>query len=437
MRILIVSFYFPPYNSIGALRLGKTAKYLHRLGHDLRVLTAAGQPFDATLPVELPAELVVEVPYLDLNRPLRGLRVGRSRLSDVSVTPRAAGGVRAILQKLRRLYANLANFPDAQVGWYLPAVRAGRRLLAHWRPDVVLASAWPGTAFLVGAELAHRASAPWVADYRDLWAEHPYSASYAWRRSIERAVEDRVVGRAAGLVTVSEPLAVVLARRFNRRPAVVLNGFDAMDHPALALAASPPGERLVIAYTGMIYPGKRDPSPLFAALASLGESGRRVSIRFAGRNLDAVPALAARHGVSDRVEVLGSLPYAESLRLQAEADVLLLLMWDDASEEGVFTGKLFEYVGARRPILVVGCARSAAARLVVERGLGEAADDPAAIAAVLERMLARKRTSGTPLLPAGACDDLSRDTQTRRLERYLIGVVRSRSRAVPAGTVQR
>lgn len=434
MRILLISFYFPPYNSIGAVRVGKTAKFLRQFGHDVRVLTATGQPFDASLPLEVPGSCVTAVRYLDMNRPLRGFRIGRARLEQASVTPRGDGGLRTLLQAARRLYANLANIPDAQMGWYAPAVRAGRRLLRSWQPDIILASAWPATAFLVARTLARQAKVPWVAEYRDLWSEHPYSAAYPWRRAVESAVEDCVVGSATGLVTVSEPLAVALQARFRRAPAIVLNGFDAADQPAGVAPDQFADPRLTIVYTGMIYPGKRDPTPLFVALARMGREAREVVVRFAGRNLDAIPAIAREHGVESSVEVLGQLPYAQSLRIQAEADALLMLMWNDPSEAGVFTGKLFEYVGARRPILVVGCATSAAACLVVQRSLGDAADDPDAIVVILRRLLARKRAGGIPLLPAGACDDLSREAQTRRLERYLLGVVRSRSPTAPTGS---
>ena len=39
MKVLIVSFWFPPANVVGAIRVGKLARYLDRHGYEVRVLT--------------------------------------------------------------------------------------------------------------------------------------------------------------------------------------------------------------------------------------------------------------------------------------------------------------------------------------------------------------------------------------------------------------
>ena len=52
MKVLIVSFAFPPSNVIGAVRVGKLARYLDRRGHDVRVLTTDIVD-DRSLPLEI------------------------------------------------------------------------------------------------------------------------------------------------------------------------------------------------------------------------------------------------------------------------------------------------------------------------------------------------------------------------------------------------
>jgi len=55
MKVLIVSFWFPPANVVGAIRVGKLARYLDRHGYDVRVLTAK-LGGDQSLPLEIPRE---------------------------------------------------------------------------------------------------------------------------------------------------------------------------------------------------------------------------------------------------------------------------------------------------------------------------------------------------------------------------------------------
>jgi hypothetical protein len=57
MKVLIVSFWFPPSNVVGAIRVSKLARYLVRHGHELRVLTTDIAE-DRSLPLEIPRKYV-------------------------------------------------------------------------------------------------------------------------------------------------------------------------------------------------------------------------------------------------------------------------------------------------------------------------------------------------------------------------------------------
>jgi hypothetical protein len=94
----------------------------------------------------------------------------------------------------------------------------------------------------------------------------------------------------------------------------------------------------------------------------------------------------------------------------------VLLLHESPNDAGVFTGKLFEYVGARRPILVAGAVSGVAADLVRQRQLGHAEAAPERIARRLRAWLAEKRERGSIAPPeSAAVDDLSRKAQTRAL----------------------
>lgn len=415
MRILFVTHFFPPYNCIGAVRAGKTVKYLRQLGHEIRVLTAADQPLQPTLPVEIPESEVIYTPWVNVNRPVELALGGRDR---VAAKGYASTATPSFLRWLGTLYKHLVNLPDGQIGWYPHAVAAGRRLMREFQPDVILASAMPVTSLLVAHALSRRQGVPWVAELRDLWLDNPYLALPSWRRFLERRWERRVLGSAKGMVTISEPLAETLRSRFPVPVRVVTNGFDPEDYPTNA--APPGGDVVRIVYTGMIYEGRRDPSPLFRALAALGDARQKVRLAFYGRYLGVVEPLARRHGVEDCIEVHEPVSHREALRIQAEADVLLLLLWNDPRERGSFTGKLFEYLGARRPILAIGPADNVAARLISERGAGAVESRPEALVGLLSDWI-RQKAAGCPVPPPPpeAAAGCSREEQTKLLADFL------------------
>ena len=195
-----------------------------------------------------------------------------------------------------------------------------------------------------------------------------------------------------------------------------LNGYSPED--LVALPSRPPSEVLSIVYTGTIYAGFRDPSVLFAAMALLGERRSRVEVVFYGPLENDIRLQAERHGVWDRVSVRPSVPYRQSLERQAAADVLLLLQHNLISDEGNIPAKFFEYLGARRPILLLGGETGFMADMIRERQAGFVCNEPAAIAARLGQWLDELPRGIATLSPA-VLQGLSRSEQFAAYEAFL------------------
>ena len=416
MKLLLVTQAFPPFNTSGAVRVGQLASYLMERGHDVRVLTAAPLPYPATLAEDIPADLVIRTRSLDpftLRNPQRRAVPGAPTAAGASLN---GGWLRSAVRAMA--------IPEPQVGWYPHAVAAGRRLVRSWQPDVIYASALPFTAHLVAARLARDSNVPWIAEFRDHFAGNPYVSLPAWRTAVDRWLERRVLASTAACVTVSQPMADTLQARHDKPSIVVLNGFDSRRAGASEPPPPNPAAPLRIVYTGLIYPGRRDPSPLFAAIAALAAERPQIEVAFYGQDLRGVAESARQFGVSECVTTHAAIPHAEALRVQQNADVLLLLLWDDPREAGVYTGKLFEYVGASRQILAIGATGGVAADLISQRALGEAARDPQAIASALRRWIGEKRATGRVMPPpTSAKSGLSRQEQFARVSELLTQVV--------------
>lgn len=432
MKILIVAFWFPPSNVIGAVRVGKLARYLDRRGHDVHVLTTdIGE--DRSLPVEIPEERVVYTEYRDssarldiLARPFRRRRISQPANGGGGVAQAATQRGR-LRYFLRRQYLSLMHIPDMRAGWVKTAIPAGSRLIEEWRPELIFASGPPHTGLIVASRLATAFDIPWVADLRDLWVDNPYYSEPGWRKPIDAVLERRTLRSAAGLVTVSPIWAAQLHRSHGKVAEVVYNGYAAEDFPPFAPQAND-GEVLTIRYLGSIYRGFRDPSAVFAALAMLPEPFRKfVAVEFYCDSPDAVLGDAAAHGVTDAVLVKPLVPYRRALELQMNADVLLLLQSNDRRDEGNLPAKLFEYLYARRPILFIGYEHGIAAQMVKKRDAGLVSNSPEQIRDQLEVWCRQKRAGRLERLDPSVSVSLSRDEQYQKLEHLFEKVLKNGS----------
>jgi glycosyltransferase involved in cell wall biosynthesis len=436
MRILLVSYFFAPANSIGALRVTRLASFLIRAGHDVRVLAVADAGGPRTLDCDLPDAYVARTPQLEINWLPRRLamlrhaaRSGREapHSDDPSIAPAGARSSLSdrILHQAAALYTNALNWPDARAGWLPHAWAAGRKLFRTWRPDLVYASSPPPTCLLVAKLLAARCNVPWIAEFRDRWADDPYYPKPAWRQALEARLERRIVGSAGAIVTVSEPWAEHYAQTHRKPTLVVHNGFEPADYVGRESSGALESPCLEIVYTGGIYPGRRDPTPLFQALASMPEASAAVRLLFYGTNPAHFLPLAMQQGVGDVVIAHPHIPHAQAAEVQQRADVLLVMQWNDPRDQGHIPAKLFEYLGARRPILGIGLEGGVPARIISERAAGCFTNDPTRIAAQLTTWLATKRRLGrVPPLSVKAAAGFTRAEQFARLEQFIGEMVR-------------
>ena len=442
MKILLVSWYFPPSNTIGAVRLGGLVRYLRSCGHDLRVVTCKDPPYRQTLHQDIPQEIVSRAKWLDINALPGALaarfkdRAGGQGAGQGETTPASAsppdsssppGLGRRIRSFLSLAYLILLNWPDKRIGWLPYALAAGRRTMKDWTPDLIFASGPPFTTLLIGALLARRARTDLVLEFRDRWWDDPYYPPPAWLRAFNRFVERRLVKRATGLTTVSEPWAETYRARYGKPTAVVYNGYDAEILAKVEAAAQPRADsteaRLRIVYTGGIYPGRRDPTPLFEAIGLLGEAGRAIDVAFYGTAPEQVLPLAERAGVRESIILHPEVNHEEAIAAQCTADILLLMQWNDPKEQGNVPGKFFEYIGSRRPILILGLQDGVPASIARERQAGVYGADPRQIAELLTDWLAAKREHGTiAATPETARAGFSRRDQYRKLEQFLEGL---------------
>jgi hypothetical protein len=399
-RVLIVSFLFPPTNSVGAVRVGKFTKYLPRFGWEPVALTADTLKERLQgLPVEMDEKNVFRTPYFALYSSLsRNLQVNQGITSeDTSLRFNWKKPIYKAVRLAQPIYnlSILAPLLRDPIGWYPHATRKGSELLNKYGIDVIFSSYAPSTSHLVARRLHQISGVPWVAEFRDLWALNHNARTTRFLQYLTCRLERRVMKHSSLLISTSEPWAKQLEALHSKKAIIIPNGFDEDDY----VEDIPLTSKFTITYTGQIYARKQDPTPLFKVLKQLEEEGKISSsdfeVRFFGGNLlETTEPLVERYGIRELVKVYGLVPFSESVRRQKESSVLLILKWNDPKEKGVYTGKLYEYLGAKRPILAVGSFNENVDDLISESGTGISVDEPHLIKEILSHWLDEWQKSG-------------------------------------------
>ncbi len=380
-KVLMVVFDYPPHAGMGMLRSLKFAKYLPEFGWQPVILTIEVPIHKPTSPSYwfceategvLPNVEVIRTKYVSLNQILKSLtelnpfrkRRAGSIAENMSVSPESFRKSFALKIKkaLIRLWNDWVLFPDGSIGWYPYAVKEGMAYLCHHSVDVIFSTALPITSHLIANTLSRKSGIPWIADFRDPWSQAHYREASCLRSRIDKYLEPKIVESASALVTVSEPIREELLHihtSFSEKSFVIANGYDPEDYSKTVLSKT---KSMTITFTGRMYEidfssKGRTPAVLFQSMANLFREGRiprdRLQCIIYGEYPHALAKMIADYGLETVVTCRGAVSFREAIEAQQDADILLLLSWNDNDQKGNLGGKIFEYLGAKKPILAL------------------------------------------------------------------------------------
>jgi hypothetical protein len=340
--VVIFAYHFPPENAIGAARPFRFSKYLSRMGYTCRVFTAADQAGRND-----PNTEYIPDPFFAYPRQGLGWQVERA---------------------IRKFILP----DDIGLRWSYRAARAARSYVrAHPGARVTIFSTFPplGT-LLAGWQLARSEGFPWIADFRDAFAEKLFKNGTYFQKRVYRWLERAVARRADAMITNTDAAMTKLQRRLPalaEKVHTIWNGFD----PEQRISPLPTtaGDCRVLSHTGQLY-GGRSATPILESIARLIAANRlqpgSVRIRLIGQaDADALPNQDFQaEGWLDLITE--HIPQCEALQIARSSHGLLLLQLRSAVH---VPAKIFEYLQIGRPILAVIQPNSPSERLLERSGV--------------------------------------------------------------------
>jgi glycosyltransferase involved in cell wall biosynthesis len=323
-NVLLLTYHFPPSGAVAVYRMLGLVRYLPKYGWQPVVVAppcVPWEPEDASLLAQVPPETPIErVPF-------------------------ASG-----------FFGKIARYLAPESHWPWKASSACNRMIREHRPEAIFTTSPPGCVHLLGMRLQKRFGLPWLADFRDPWVTNLPAGRRSPRWRCAGWLEGRVMKRATTLIANTPLNQRGWAEAYPReahKMVVITNGFDPDRF------ASPPtrraGEKFTILHAGELYHG-RDPRPLLDALRDLqsGPVPWSVNVEFLGRTTEALFDFSSEiqsRRLESIVRLEGQVPYTDALKRMMHADILLIVQTPEY-RVGV-PAKLYEYLGAGRPILAL------------------------------------------------------------------------------------
>ena len=392
-NLLILSYYYPPLGSSGVQRTVKFVKYLPQFGWNPIII--APRPRGSY--IHDPA-LCAEVAQAKVFRTWS--------LDPLFLSPQKNTGS-AIPQNSLASRINRWLVPDNKTGWIPFALQAGLQAARQFPIDAIYSTAPPYSSHLAGVLLKKFLGRPLVADFRDAWT------SYTWTKYPVNALKkldhrlEGLVLKNADLVTavnseILDDLRALHPNADHSKLHLVSHGYDPED---FAGTSGPDPDHFTIAYTGTFI-NNRSPRTLFEAVKMLRKQNipglDKLRIVFAGSHREKDLALVKEFDLNSTVRFTGYLTHRQSIKILTEADLLWLVMGPEETAN-VTPGKLFEYLGAQRPIAASIPPSGAAAKIILAAGAGSvtSSDDASGLAGIIRQQMSvgENKKAASPIDP--------------------------------------
>jgi hypothetical protein len=359
-RVLVITYYWPPAGGSGVQRWLKFTKYFREFGWEPVIFTSLNPEapaYDYGLLNEVPDGIeVIRRPVWEPYNMFRSLTGQKGQSFGAGLASSNKSG-RSWIGKLSIWVRGNFFIPDARMFWISPSVRYLIKYIKDHPVDAIVSTGPPHSTHLIAKRVSKKLRIPWLADFRDPWTNIDFFLDLKPTKvasAIHRRLESSVLSSSDTIVTVTQGWGNDLIALGAKNLVVVENGFDEADFLEQPIDLD---KYFSLTHIGTLSPN-RNCNALWRALGNLTKRNAhfadKLKIRFVG-SVDA-SALEAieQNGLSKHCEFLGYLSHAEAISIQRQSQVLLLLVNQSPNAMGIQTGKVFEYLAAKRPIFAVG-----------------------------------------------------------------------------------
>ncbi|CAM1349026.1 glycosyltransferase family 4 protein [Tenacibaculum crassostreae] len=374
MKVLIITYYWVPAGGSGVQRWLKFVKYLRDFNIEPVVFTvdAPNYPIiDTSLKKDIPKGIEVVKNFIwEPNDLLSVIKKKETKTSAgfLDANPSFFGRVMHYIR---------ANYfiPDARKFWIKPSVNKLKKHLKENSIDAIITTGPPHSLHLIGLQLKKELRIKWIADFRDPWTDIDYFHQLPLTKkakSKHHQLEQEVLQCADATLVVGKTMKKNY-EKFSNNIHVVTNGFDSEVDKKLNVKLD---EKFSITHIGLMN-ADRNPKILWEALSELSNENTDfaadLEIKLIGKIANEVEEELSKFKFQNIIKI-SYVPHSEVQEYQKTSQVLLLAVNNVPSAKGIITGKIFEYLQAKRPILAIGPKDGDLAEILAKTNAGVIVD---------------------------------------------------------------
>jgi len=349
LKTLIITYYWPPAGGSGVQRWLYFVKYLRAFGIEPVIFTLENPKYpitDNSLSTQIPKDIEI----LRQKNWEPGQILSKKGMESSGFLPSKT----TIFQQFKKYIR--ANFfiPDARIFWIKPSSKKLIKYLQKNPVDWIITTGPPHSVHLIGKKVKEKTGVKWLADFRDPWTEIDYFHTLPLSKSSRvkhEKLEHEVLSNADKIVVVSKTMKSQF-EKINSNCTVITNGYDDELMEKIPEMDKP----FTLTHIGMLN-ADRNPLILWEVLAEMIYDNElfeeNIQINLVGNIADEVKNSIREHNLERFVNYTKYIPNHAVASFQMKSQVLLLIVNNVPSAKTIITGKVFEYLRAKRPILAI------------------------------------------------------------------------------------
>ncbi|QNL20897.1 glycosyl transferase family 1 [Hyphobacterium sp. CCMP332] len=379
-RVLIITYYWPPMGGGGVQRWLKMVKYMREYGWEPVIFTSknASNPIhDESLFADLPPNL--EIIHQEIFEPynLYNQFLGRKKDEKVFQGFVDEKGQKSLLKEIAIWLRGNIFIPDARMFWIRPSFKKLKEYLKENPVNAIISTGPPHSTHVIAYKIKKEHGLPWLADFRDPWTNIDFYQQLKLTKVadlIHKKLENKIMCKSDALVTVTWNWGKEMEEIRGSEVDVITNGFDPADFKN---ANGNQPAKFSILHAGSLN-RDRNPFAFWVALEKLlkeePELKNELSIDLIGPLDFSVLESLKKHQLDTFLHRIENLPHREVVEKMTNAAILLLPLNDTPNISGVVPGKLYEYIGAKRPILAIGSPSGDSSKIIQMTNAGLISD---------------------------------------------------------------